>query len=160
MSTWKTTRTTRCHLSRDTKGLPTNPRSPYHLESRCPDSKDSSEVAKILLAGGTARARGELILHEACQATELVHAPWPEARVVVVEEDKGSLHRIRGAIELLVPGAHLRGLVLLDLLEFRDLAVPDHPQVHLIRRHLARSAQVLILRPHHRDVPIPQQLVD
>src|SRR6266545_6087172 len=127
MSTWKTTRTTRCHLSRDTKGLPTNPRSPYHLESRYPDSQDSSEIAKILLAGGTARARRELILHEAREPSELVHAPRPEARVVVVEEDEGSLHRVRGAVELLVPSAHLRGLVLLDFLEFCDLAVPDHP---------------------------------
>src|SRR5512136_144769 len=90
---------------------------------------ESPEVHQALLAGaGTAR-RGELVLHEAGESPEFVHAPGTEPGVVVVEEDHGPLDRVRRVLELLVPRAHLRGLVLLHLVELRDLAVPDHPQV-------------------------------
>src|SRR5437879_12659742 len=101
----------------------------------------SAEIRQTLLAPRTGLRRGELVLHHPREAPELVHAPRPEARVVVVEEDEGALDGIGRLLELLVPCAHLRGLVFLDLLEFRDFAVPDHPQVDLVRGHVGGSSQ-------------------
>src|SRR5437879_11641276 len=77
---------------------------------------------------------------------------------MVVEEDEGTFHGALRLLELLAPRAHLGRLVLLDLLEFRDLAIPNHPKVHLVRRHLARCPQILILGPDHRDIPVAQEL--
>src|SRR4030065_945769 len=98
-----------------------SPRAPQGL--RPPGG--SPEVAEALLPRRGAGPRGESVLHEPRETAELVHAPGPEPRVVVVEEDHGSLHRIRGPLEILVPRAHLRGPVLLDLVVLLDLPGPD-----------------------------------
>src|SRR5712692_797529 len=118
-----------------------------------------AEVPKALLPRRGAARRGEGVLHESGEAPEFVDAARPETRVVVVEEDESALDRIGGSLEVLVPGAHLGGLVFLDLLEFRDLAVPHHPQVDLVRSHVGRRSQILVLRPYHRDVPVAKELV-
>src|SRR2546426_9583148 len=70
----------------------------------------SAEIRQTPLAPHTGLRRGELVFHHPRKAPELVHAPRPEARVVVVEEDQGALHRIGRLLEFLVPRAHLRGL--------------------------------------------------
>src|SRR5207247_8482674 len=88
-----------------------------------------------------------------------VDATWPETRVVVVEEDEGTFDRVGRLLEFLVPGPHLGGLVFLHLLELRDLAVPDHPQVDLVGSYVGRRSQILVLRPYHRDVPVAEELV-
>src|SRR5256886_13185666 len=118
-----------------------------------------AKVSKALLPDGSPGRSWELIFHESCETTEFVDATRPEARVMVVEEDEGTFHGALRLLELLVPRAHLGRLVLLDLLEFRNLAIPNHPKVHLVRRHLARCPQILIPGPDHRDIPVAQELV-
>src|SRR5213593_1031238 len=122
--------------------------------------KRLAELAEALLTGRRARLRRELVLHHARQPPELVHAARSEACVVIVEEHEGALDRIGGAIELLVPLPHFCGFVLLGLLELRDLAVPDHPQVDIFGRDVRRALEILILRPDHWDVAVSEEIVD
>src|SRR5439155_23917275 len=118
--------------------------------------QSSSEVREPLLAA-TRLPRGELVLDHPRQAAEFVHAPWAEPRIVVVEEHEGALDRVGRRVELLVPLPHLRGLVPLLLLELRELTVPDHPEIRVVRRDVRWAPEVLVLRPHHRDVSIPKE---
>src|SRR2546426_10115361 len=51
----------------------------------------SAEIRQTLLASRTSLRRGERVFHHPREAPELVHAPRPEARVVVVEEHEAPL---------------------------------------------------------------------
>src|SRR5437867_746804 len=155
MSTWKMTRATNPNGRRPSLGW-FRSRGGRRIELGI----SSAEVRQTLLASRTDLRRGELVFHHPGETSKLVHAPRPEARVVVVEEHEGALDRIGRLLEFLVPRAHLRGLVFLDLLEFRDFPVPDHPKVDLVRSHIGRRSQVLVFRPYHRDVPVTEELVD
>src|SRR5438445_5950430 len=109
--------------------------SPAKSVSGRPRTRLLPEVREPLLAGRPALPRGEFVLNHPRQATELVHAPGPEPCVVVVEEHERALDRVGGLVELAVPLPHLRGLVPLLLLELRQVAVPDHPEVYVVRGH-------------------------
>src|SRR3989442_3544106 len=133
--------------------------NPYlHNEPGTDRAWASAEIRETFL-GSSGPFRRKFVLHQSREPTEFVDAPGPEAGVVVVEEDEGAFDGARGFLEVLVPAAHLRGLVFLDLLEFPDLAVPDHPEIHLVRGHIRRRSQVLVLGPDHCDVPIPEEFV-
>src|SRR5512136_1960876 len=104
MSTWKTTRTLpdagdailSPHPTRWAASTVRGPR-PFRWLMGSP------EVHQALLARSRSARGGELVLHEARQAAELVHAAGTEPGVVVVEEDHGALDRVRRVLELLVP---------------------------------------------------------
>src|SRR5256885_12745024 len=127
MSTWKMIRATNPNGRRPSLGW-FRSRGGRRIELGI----SSAEVRQTPLASRTGLRRGELVFHHPREAAELVHAPRPEARVMVVEKHQGALDGIGRLLEFLVPCPHLRGLVFLDLLKFRDFAVPDHPQVDFV----------------------------
>src|SRR5207237_8773440 len=109
-----------------------------------------AELAQAPLTGRDARLGRELVLHHACQASELVHAAGSKARVMIVEEDEGPFDRVGGSVQLLVPFPHLGGLVPLRLLELVEFALAVYLEVDGVRGDGRWTFPVLLRLTHHR----------